>query len=434
MGEINSNGLNDLVPRSWQTWGHFGGRPTAVSETGLSVFEWALKVHEEFYGDDWFARAIDAHEMPLMNVWVWPHSNPLAVIVLLERAARIALLSEDVREQASSKVCYLTTIEDFYHFDLMLETAGFAIRSGWQVDFERSLESSTRIPDIELTKPGNVKTVIEVTTRGMSRAVRRNDRWVDNIREHFWQIESNYQVQIEGNITRELDERELEVLLGSLQSAALEVQRSRVPGSVAILDAELTLHPAGTHPNPVNVEFPATYEADAWQTIHRRLVDKAKQTTGAYNAWILLEEGSGLFMFTPLANMSPEQQLGEISKAVWHSLAQYPHIRGVILSIGIGFDLQDGKEQYTIWKVRQDNLGTLQIPIDIGQLPATLERVFPGYRRRRTFIIPVNKPKLLVPKWHNLYPYDWYSSEGSWLDWALFHLGKPPLSEIIVQN
>ena len=412
-------------PCDWNSWGYWRSNLPAVTDIGKPIFEWALTVHEEFFGNEWFSKAMEARGNPLMNIWEWPLSNPMAVVFLLERACRIALLEPSVRNHVGNLASKYTDSRSFGHLEVILEVAGFAIRDQWGVVIEvEAPNSSNKVLDIQLQGFRNRNYTIEVTTRGKSRELLKNEVWWNKL---SWKLLDVFQIKRNlhygGHIDRELDESEIDNLLLLLSEAADVVIAEHKERTVTADSVEITIYPTSYIPDNLTFTGPQVTKDNAWESADRRLKEKAKQTQGTYDTWIVIEEGSGLFMFTKWAHYKPDEQLFELSQLVRNSVADYPHVKGVIVTTGFGIDMQQGNNQFTIRPMQPEG----------EQSALAVESVLPYSRRRRTFIIPIGRSNIILPQWYWLHPEKWYENEPSWLDWALNKLSKPSLSEIIQQ-
>ena len=98
-------------------------------------------------------------------------------------------------------------------------------------------------------------------------------------------------------------------------------------------------------------------------------------------------------------------------------------MKGIIIFTWFPIDINQDKDQFTIRYTQPT-----------GRQPqVALSRVMPYFRRKRTFIIPIERSSIIVPQSYGLHPEQWYDKEQSWLDWALNQLGKPSLNEIVQQ-
>jgi hypothetical protein len=62
---------------------------------------------------------------------------------------------------------------------------------------------------------------------------------------------------------------------------------------------------------------------------------------------------------------------------------------------------------------------------------AVIERRLPGGRRRRTYLVRLDRGGIVLPRHLLLDPGSWYGGEDRWLDWALNYLGKPSIQTLV---
>jgi len=109
------------LPADWRSWSQ-AADAGAVTPLGWEVIGWATDVVADFYGDDWFRRNLENLSHPLMSMYDHPLSNRIAAVRHVERAARIALLPEDVMKALSkgpNGICRSTSSDEFDHLDIV---------------------------------------------------------------------------------------------------------------------------------------------------------------------------------------------------------------------------------------------------------------------------------------------------------------------------
>lgn len=415
---------SDLIPfpRDWQTWGHFGSKPPAVTDIGMPVFEWALGILEQFYGNEWFTDVVNNKKIPFSVPWDWPLSNPLAVVRLLERACRIAILSQETRDHISAKVHKYKDVEPFSHLDVILETAGMAIRDGWTVEIEVPAPAPSKsIQDIHLKRLDRCEFTIEVTNRGISRAMREHSEWWGPLSYKLLIIGIQYNVCIGGCINQKPNLDEAKQLLTDVKQIASKVSRDEQVRHMSTSFGSIDAYPPTYCPQSVKLSSPIDGTDNYWQAFERRLIDKADQTTNAYDTWMRLDDGSELLIFPQWNNTDPKEVLRWINQSTSRILSGYPHIKGAIISTGRDHNLMSRLDQFTHY-----------VPHRLPQRETSIvmERIIHCFRRR-TYIVPMNKPSLIMPEHLSLHPEQWYDREPTWLDWALHKLGQPSSAQII---
>ena len=113
----------------------------------------------------------------MSSLYDWPLSSPVALVRHIERAARIALLPEDVRiglTEGPNGIRRSASPNEFDHLDAVLEVIGLAVRDRWRVESEVATTDG-HLPDLRFSK-GSISHVVEVTTQGLDRESRAIDR------------------------------------------------------------------------------------------------------------------------------------------------------------------------------------------------------------------------------------------------------------------
>ena len=405
---------------TWSDWARMGRlEDAAVTPAGRPLVEWAITVVADFYTDEWLRRQFRQRTVPVMTLAMWPLNSPWATTDLVERAARIALLDEDVRKQLTdgpNGIRRSNSVEEFDHLDAVLETSGFALRDGWTVEVEVATPSG-RKPDLRISRH-SMRYTIEVTLLGTDREWRKMDRQHDMLGSVLHSLERRHDVELTLSVERNLTDDEVASFPAHLEEIAAQCAEDGRAASFKLDYAHATAYPPGERPDGTLQEGPSLGN-DLWQRVAGRLQEKASQTEGAGHAWIRIDEGSGLLVFTPAYHWSITEQLAALESNVKLALAGYEHVRGVIITTGAGRDPN----------VQSPELGQ-QNPLSGA---VAQERRLPAGRRRRSFVIPFSSgPGLILPDHVRLDPARWFRDEYGWIDWALSALGKPALTPFLV--
>lgn len=406
----------DARPRDWRSWAAIDD-PGALTPAGVDAIEWATGMVADFYSDDWFVRSLDRFPNPLFSMYDHPLSHGIAAVRHIERAARIALLPAPVRNALSegrNGIRRSESWDDFDHLDVVLEVAGLALRSGWQVECETPTASG-RLPDLRVVRAG-VGYSIEVTTQGFDRLTRREGRQADRLRDQQFRIEIGRGVDCVTRVARLLSEEELATFVAELDRAAMATAATGRSEELDLGYASATVHPQGERPGTTSYEGPML-GVDLWPRFATRLEDKARQLSSGGRGWIRIDEGGGLMAFTSVYHLPPEQQLGILVQRITESLAPYPHVQGVIMSHGAGPD----------WTPLARELGLIERTTG----STIMEMRLPGSRRRRTYVVRQPQRGILLPDHLVVDPASWYGREASWLDWALGQLGIAPVGSLV---
>lgn len=405
------------VPRSWKEWAYFFGEP-AVSGQGSDVFEWAVETLRDFYSDEWFNASIERFDCPVMNMWDAALRNPSAVVRLIERACRIGLLSDENRSVLRPPASLSS--DGFFHLDLILEVHGLAVRDGWQVVADQELETS-RKPDLTVSKLGR-RFLLEITIQGKSRAVRDSERFSDALSSISFATERQFAVVTHTDAAAVVSDSEVAEWQSELDRSAALVAADGSSREIDVNGIRTTIVPEGTSGR--TYDGPLVAE-DAWRRFATRLLEKAEQTAGGPHAWIRIDEVGGLILMTAIRQLQPHQQLQALRHNLEITLEPFPHIDGVVIGMGAGPD----------WGVRAPEFTYFDEPDRGWAAPTVFDRLLPGSRRRRTFVVPLSSGKrLMLPPGPELLIGSWYSGEGTWLEWALDRLEQPPLHLIVASR
>ncbi len=404
---------------SWEDWVGPLERTAAFPE-GRDLVRWAGQVVAEFYTDGWFARGAASRQLPVMgSLYDWPLSSPLALMRLVERAARIAVLPEASRARLSDGVNGIrnsTNVTEFDHLDLVLEVAGLAIRDGWMVEVEVPSPDG-KVPDLRLTK-GTMRYTVEATIQGTDRRMRAVDLQSDRLFAQRFAIEIAHQVQCVLRVPDLLSDDDLTKYVGLIDAEAARVASGEEPREVVFGAASALVYPRGQLPEGTSLYEGPLLTGDMWPRFAARLHQKAENTRSAGATWIRIDEEGGLLALTPAVHLSLEEQLARLRHNVRLELDRYPHLRGVLISHGAGADWQPNRAQPVV--------------TEASSAASAFERRLPGGRRRRVFTIPIRPSRTLsLPDHLVMRPSYWYLNEPSWLDWALNTLGRPSATRLV---
>jgi hypothetical protein len=356
---------------------------------------------------------------PFLSLYEWPLSNRGAILRLLERAACIALLPGDPRDQLSGQAQASFELDAVDHLELLLETVGLATRDGWTVDVERATPSG-RLPDLHLEK-GSVAFSVEVSRLAMDRAMRRVSGWCHRLHMIILSVEAANNVAVGGEADEEaVTGCDLDRVGQRLHEAAAIVRASGMARTVRDVGVRLTVARRDGPDAPTTFTGPPE-ASDPIRRLLARLRSKADQTAGGPPAWIRLDELGGLFQLTQWARSPLEQQLSQLHAVLIDALRESPHVRGLVLT--------DGSDPWGSQLIELTCAARGSPPF-AG--PLALVRRLPLGRSRRTFVIPNDVDRIELPPDLELSPGRWYAGEGSWLEWALNQMNWPQLDDLFI--
>jgi hypothetical protein len=408
--------LLDRLPGDWSSWSKAADLG-AVTPLGWEAIGWATDVVTDFYGDDWFRRNLENFSHPLLSMYDYPLSNRIAAARHIERAARIALLPEDVKgalsEGPNGIRCSMSS-DEFDHLDTVLEVIGLALRDGWEIDCEAPTPSG-RLPDVRVARSGFTYS-IEVTTQGFDRNLRATRRQGDRLSGEQFRVEAGCSVECVTRVARLLSDEEFSQYVTALDQAAVKVSESHDLAEFDLGFASASVYPKGERPGATTHEGPML-DGDMWPRFARRLISKAEQTMGGGRSWIRIDEGGGLLALTQAYYLPVEEKLGWLMHNTAIALADFPHVEGVVISHGAEPD----------WNPMANLAGVTERVSG----SAVIERRLPGGRRRRTYLVKLDRGGIVLPPHLVADPGRWYGGEDRWLDWALNSLGKPSIQGMV---
>ncbi len=248
--------LLERLPGDWRSWSE-AADSGAVAPLGWEVIGWATDVVADFFGDDWFRRNLENFSHPLLSMYDHPLSNRIAAVRHIERAARIALLPEDVKgalSEGPNGIRRSTSSDEFDHMDIVLEMIGLARRHGWEVGFEVPTRAG-RLPDVRAARSGFAYS-IEVTAQGFDRNLRATRRQGDRLSGEQFRIEFGRAVECVTRVVRLLSDEEFSEYVSALDQAAAEVSESHRPTEFDLEFASASVYPKGERPGTTTHEGP----------------------------------------------------------------------------------------------------------------------------------------------------------------------------------
>lgn len=420
-------------PLSWQGWA-VGLDQAPVTPTGRPVLRWAVDTLRELFGETWLRDNAGASgHVPLMSHTRWPLNNRRPVIRLLELAARVSVVRrhEDAAPLLSqARMIHPNrdaTANEFHHMALILETAAFAIMSGWSVTYEQALPSG-RKPDLWLRRNG-IDRLVELTVLNLDREFRSADAWSHKLSRNVLALTHRYSVEVIYDAQVILDDANTAMWLAGIDDAC---QRTIVDGQCRTVQHNgnaAKIYPARQVPRGATSSGPVV-ASDLWKRVDARLRDKARQTRGGPPTWIRIDDIGMMFHLTDWSAAPLPERLADVEHNITAVLDGAPHVRGVVLSGGDhpATSTEPAPPQ-TVWPRTDPPQYAPRHRLAHG--PVAMRRPLPGYRQRITFVVPTGQRHVLLPAGSDLEPGLWYDAEPDWLDKALRTLGHPALSAIL---
>ena len=347
---------------------------------------------------------------------------------LIERACQLDLVQNDW-ENLRAQAFQNRPGEAVTHLRLVLETAGWAFRDGYNVEFEPELGTRKR-PDVLIHTGDRQQVLVEVTSQTQDKAMRAVRRYGELVQRLTWAIESDHQVVVTMTSERPLDDGDVHAWFGVVASAAGRVASG---GPIEEVQWEMnvaTVHPSGTQLTDIHVG--PSLSGDAWPRLADRLAQKAGQTSGGPPAWIRVEVDYSLFALTSLASLEPEARLRALARNVAIALADAPHVLGVVLGPPRGIGAGDD-ERLPLPSAEDPTRSGSVLPTLVfreraaASGPTAVRCALPGGWARTTFVLPNPACDVEDP----LRPGTVLAAEGGWLDWALDRLGMSGTAALV---
>ena len=388
-----------------------------LTPEGLAVGEWAVDVLQRFFGDDFLQRILDAggqHQLltNALGAALWPIVDGPSIYFDLFRLGAKVALAQASYAPLRAHIRNVKNPSNWMHSLAQLETAGLAARDGWHATFETRLGATYPV-DVLLAK-GARTLPLEINVVGIADVERSADAFFREITDAIMGIELRYHVHITGFVGDPAPEAVTSQWLQDIEVAAgatsTDSQERWVTGGA---DGKVRVSTAERQPGETHLEDALT-STDLWGRIELRIKVKAAQTTTASDqVWLYLLDHAGLWQLTPLAQMSLPDRFADLAPLLRQTIEPFPHVAGIVLTSG------------RVWAQSTMQDETYELPGFDGA--GVVRRLLPTAHARETVIVARSGAPA-----DNWLPFrDLYENEPTWLDWALAHLGKPPMDALL---
>lgn len=176
-----------------------------------------------FFGGEWLRRSLNDRS-PVMSFMWWPANNVESTYRrIIDLGLRLALVARadgwrSFRDAARSQ----TTFWD--HALLQLEVAGFALRDGWNIEFEPVLPSG-RSGDLRLRRNRSVM-VVEVTSLGWGQDALAIAQFSERALWPLQQLQFSHNVSVCGEVSEVVPFAQLDAWLAEVESTATRIAGS----------------------------------------------------------------------------------------------------------------------------------------------------------------------------------------------------------------
>jgi hypothetical protein len=292
------------------------------------------------------------------------------------------------------------------HATLQLEVGGLAMRTGAAVALENRASRDAPPSDV-LMQWGEVTLRVETFAIILDKSSREGRAYWDRMTHAIMWVNAQFDVNVIGDLGGRLDDDDAAELLRQIEAAAEAVSETGQERPVVFCQAELQVLPSRATAGELRG---GVETSQGWPRVEARLRQKAAQSARAGGGWLRTDLMDGTWQFTPWARASLHQKVGELCIMVKRALAQVDGVSGIVISSGACV----AQGQFL-------GLSTRTVDHCYGFV-----RPLPGHRVRETMIIPVTAAgRSESDIWADL-----YSTEDSWLNWALGRAGLPSCQQI----
>jgi hypothetical protein len=395
---------NDLRP-TWDLYRRMAESPKMTPARRRAVL-WALEELEQRMGPDWLGRYWESAghvpaEVNLGSGHVAAFGNLLDLALrfyVLDNVPGIGRVQREMRADLRD--------ERRMHSALQLEVAALGLQTGFVASLETQPDGRGSPSDVILRRDGEmlqVETFAILRDKRSREAAEHWDWLMAQIRNIGWRSGAG----ISGDLGARLDRDMSTELLRLIEAAAQAAMTTGKEQPIQFHGARLRVLPPGssTYQLRGGVE-----EGRGWPRIEAKLIQKARQASGAGGGWLRADVRDGMWQFTPWARACLRAQIDEIGRLIRPVLGQVQGIDGVVLSSGAllaqgGFYGESARSEGECYGLR---------------------RVLPAVRVRETMIVPVTLHGCDQARiWRGM-----YNTEEYWLDWALHLAGLPERGEI----
>lgn len=398
------------VQPSWDLLTMALSRSNWLTESGKETSIWALEQIASFLGDAWLKRSF-RDGSPLMSLlWATSNDAPLAHLGRIELGARLALLRDApgwrrLRKLARGRTGAWTPVL------LQLEVGGLALRDGRGVEFEPPLATG-KFGDLLIR--GSTTMLVETTSVGLPKEMREASRFSDRALLRLQMIGAEYGISVAGTVAEVVTEATLEAWLHEVTKAAGEIagtgrrQRLASPGGshLELIDGPMA------DGETISLRGP-TVKGDEWLRLALRIRDKAEQGETDHPLWIRIDEGSSLWGLTEQASWPRPVMHAALATNVLDVIGSFRHVAGVVVAGPLIFGVPGGS--VGSWELVGGNALSFIAPARLN------------LHREAVMVMGAHEAASnQLEEWHK-----WYAGEGTWLDWALEHLGQSKSTDLI---
>lgn len=403
---------NGTRTMTWELWQSNMQNFDTLSPKGKEFMPKVVKILSDILGSDYLKRCLVIEPShPLFSVGYPMYNNvPIAINNLIDLSAKLQLGSKQIGWSRFRKgFTPNCSLKAWNHGMIQLEIASFAAKYGYACEFEPTLSTGKKGDITVHTKSGDL--FFEAVMLGTSDPFSKADIFYNRMTRFLYNVSIKYGFYIKGELkTYPIQEQQIDDILKRLFFIMNLMNFPNIGDSQLLnnefVNLQITRSDTPNFPDLTGVHI----TTDSWHRLKRCIYDKGRQSSGARNVWLRLDESSGMWAFTPWANKSLEEKMKLIVPLIKEELRQFEHVSGIILSNGSG-----------VYANPEDNLSIVKN----GNI--AIRRVLPFNNFRETIIISRDKSTQKVAREIG----QWYLEEPHWLEWAMDHLKMPSMAEII---
>lgn len=315
---------------TWRLWAAGVDRADCLTPLGRETLHWAAHRIARFLGPDWLARAIAHGGCPLMTHETWPTVDiPHVHANILDLALRLELVG---RAPGIYELRSLTQPHDRWerwkHFLAQVRIGSGAVLAGWAVEFEPKLEGA-KSADIRMLREERLID-LEVAHLRLPDSFLEADEFKSTVRERLFKLETRFGVYISATI-QGAPPAEVNQWLADVEERARAVSEG---GGTSVVGGphglEAVIEPSGPPLPSTKLTGPRT-SFNAVQRLYRVILKKSKQVEMSDAAWIVVEDGSGLWQLEWWRDLTNPERL-DLFCALIDQLDVAASVRGVVLT------------------------------------------------------------------------------------------------------
>lgn len=405
--------INGTRTMTWELWGSNIQNFDFLSEKGKEVVSQVIKNISAIFGDNYLNRCLKIEpNHPLFSPEYPMYNNvPSVINNLINLYTKLELASKQKGWLRFRKVFVPNcSSKAWNHGMIQLELAGFAAKYGYDCEFEPTLSTGKKGDISVYTRSGEI--FFETVMIGNGDPFTKAELFYDQMNRFLYNVSMKYGFSIEGELkTYPNNNQQINVILKQLFSIINLMNFPRIGDSHIIrnefVNLRITKSETPKLPNLTGIRI----KTDSWHRLERCIYDKGRQSTGAQNVWLRLDEGSGMWILTPWANMSLEEKMKLIAPQIKEALKPFKHVSGIIISNGSGINANP-----------EDNLSIVK------DEKIAIRRALPYNNFRETIIICRDKSRRNTAQEIGR----WYLEEPYWQDWAVDKLKIPLMNEMFL--